>query len=72
MSVTEFSKKTGDYRSLSAIDLRLMALVYQMECEHGAKRGSDLRKEPVRANNAEAVSTPVATPPDYLFPWHPG
>ena len=33
-SVTEFSKKTGDYRSLSAVDIRLMALAYQLEKEH--------------------------------------
>lgn len=29
--VTEFSKKTGDYPSLSATDIKLMALVYQLE-----------------------------------------
>ncbi|KAH3769925.1 RNA-binding protein NOB1-like [Dreissena polymorpha] len=31
--VTDFSKKTGDYRSLSAVDIRVMALVYQLEKE---------------------------------------
>ncbi|XP_050669903.1 RNA-binding protein NOB1 isoform X1 [Leptidea sinapis] len=31
--VTEFSKKTGDYRSLSATDIKVMALTYQMEKE---------------------------------------
>jgi RNA-binding protein NOB1 len=30
-SVTEFSKKTGDYRSLSAVDIKVMALAYQLE-----------------------------------------
>merc|ERR1712018_167278 len=30
-TVTEFSKKTGDYASLSAVDLRLIALTYQLE-----------------------------------------
>ena len=32
--MTDFSKKTGDYRSLSAVDIRLMALTYQLEKEH--------------------------------------
>ncbi|KAL4235177.1 Nin1 binding protein [Mactra antiquata] len=31
--VTEFSKKTGDYRNLSAVDLKVMALAYQLEKE---------------------------------------
>merc|ERR1712168_872424 len=33
--VTEFSKKTGDYKSLSAVDLRVLALTYQLEKEFG-------------------------------------
>merc|ERR1712168_905196 len=33
--VTEFSKKTGDYKSLSAVDLRVLALTYQLEKEYG-------------------------------------
>ncbi|XP_030060527.1 RNA-binding protein NOB1 [Microcaecilia unicolor] len=32
--VTEFSKKTGDYRSLSATDIKVLALTYQLETEH--------------------------------------
>lgn len=31
---TEFSKKTGDYTSLSATDLKVMALTYQLERKH--------------------------------------
>ncbi|XP_047505931.1 RNA-binding protein NOB1 isoform X2 [Pieris napi] len=31
--ITEFSKKTGDYTSLSATDIKIMALTYQMEKE---------------------------------------
>ncbi|XP_045484288.1 RNA-binding protein NOB1 isoform X2 [Pieris rapae] len=31
--MTEFSKKTGDYTSLSATDIKIMALTYQMEKE---------------------------------------
>ena len=33
-TVTDFSKKTGDYRNLSAVDIRLIALTYQLEKEH--------------------------------------
>ncbi|GLH02566.1 RNA-binding protein NOB1 [Gryllus bimaculatus] len=32
--VTEFSKKTGDYSSLSAVDIQVLALAYQLEKEH--------------------------------------
>ncbi|KAJ2949559.1 hypothetical protein O0L34_g15478 [Tuta absoluta] len=42
--VTEFSKKTGDYTSLSATDIKVMALTYQMEKE---KVGTEhLKNEP--------------------------
>lgn len=45
-AVTEFSKKTGDYRSLSAVDLRLLALTYQLEKEN---IGDDhIRTEPLK------------------------
>ncbi|XP_046550595.1 RNA-binding protein NOB1-like [Haliotis rubra] len=36
--VTEFSKKTGDYPSLSAVDIRVLALAYQLEKEHVGTR----------------------------------
>lgn len=32
--MTEFSKKTGDYPSLSATDIKVLALTYQLEQEH--------------------------------------
>lgn len=38
LTVTEFSKKTGDYPSLSATDIKVIALTYQLEKE---KVGSD-------------------------------
>lgn len=42
--VTEFSKKTGDYTSLSATDLKIIALTYQLEKE---KVGTEhLKNEP--------------------------
>ena len=34
MTVSEFAKLTGDFRSLSAVDLRVLALTYQLEKEH--------------------------------------
>lgn len=47
-SVTDFSKKTGDYVSLSAVDLKLIALVYQLECELGPENGHNLRENPIQ------------------------
>ncbi|XP_028299039.1 RNA-binding protein NOB1 [Gouania willdenowi] len=42
--VTEFSKKTGDYPSLSATDIKVLALTFQLELEHvGAEH---LKSEP--------------------------
>lgn len=42
--MTEFSKKTGDYLSLSATDIKVLALTYQLELEHvGCQH---LKKEP--------------------------
>ncbi|KAJ7312202.1 hypothetical protein JRQ81_006575 [Phrynocephalus forsythii] len=42
--VTEFSKKTGDYPSLSATDIQLLALTYQLEAENVGV--AHLKKEP--------------------------
>ncbi|KAL4642107.1 RNA-binding protein NOB1-like [Arapaima gigas] len=42
--VTEFSKKTGDYPSLSATDIKVLALTYQLESENVGT--SHLKKEP--------------------------
>ncbi|KOX78028.1 RNA-binding protein NOB1 [Melipona quadrifasciata] len=63
--VTEFAKKTGDYSSLSATDVKVIALTYQLEKE---KIGIDhLRTEPkvtqtVDSNvkKAEDLRTPLA------------
>lgn len=33
VAVTDFSKKTGDYASLSAVDLKVLALTYRFERE---------------------------------------
>ncbi|XP_060779235.1 RNA-binding protein NOB1 isoform X2 [Neoarius graeffei] len=42
--VTEFAKKTGDYPSLSATDIKVLALTYQLEVENGG--AAHLKKEP--------------------------
>ncbi|XP_042336832.1 RNA-binding protein NOB1 isoform X2 [Sceloporus undulatus] len=42
--VTEFSKKTGDYPSLSATDIQVLALTYQLEAENVGV--AHLKKEP--------------------------
>ena len=36
-TVSKFSKKTGDFSSLSEVDIRVMALTYQLYIEHGGK-----------------------------------
>ncbi|CAL1535676.1 unnamed protein product [Lymnaea stagnalis] len=42
--VTSFAKKTGDYRVLSAVDIKVLALAYDLEKQF---RGTDhIRKEP--------------------------
>jgi len=54
-SVSDFSKKTGDYASLSATDIQVIALAYQLEKEHV---GVDhLRTEPIKS-----VITPKGIP----------
>ncbi len=44
--MSEFSKKTGDYHSLSSVDMRVIALVHQLECEHGPLKGANINTEP--------------------------
>ena len=49
--VTEFSKKTGDYASLSATDIKVIALTYMLEKRHV---GMDhLKKEPTTKKSVE-------------------
>jgi len=50
--VTDFSKKTGDYASLSATDIKVIALTYMLEIRH---IGSDkhLKKEPTMTKSVE-------------------
>ena len=46
--MTTFAKKTGDYAGLSRVDMKVMALAYQLECELGPAKGTNLRREPLR------------------------
>lgn len=55
--VTEFSKKTGDYGSLSAIDIKVLALAYQLEAEHVGR--DHIRTEPT---SKISISTTVRHP----------
>ena len=44
--MSEFAKKTGDFKSLSAVDLRILGLAYQLEkefCDAG-----HIKKEPYK------------------------
>ncbi|KAI9209857.1 Nin one binding Zn-ribbon like-domain-containing protein [Polychytrium aggregatum] len=67
--VIAFSKKTGDFATLSITDLKILALTYMLERE--AKGVSHLRTEPLRSeapherlgSNDDAVSTPGSDAP---------
>lgn len=54
--VTEFSKKTGDYPSLSATDIQVLALTYQLEAEFVGV--SHLRKEPEKVTVSSSIQHP--------------
>lgn len=45
LPVSDFAKKTGDFPSLSAVDIRVMALAYQLEKEFCSSE--HIRDEPV-------------------------
>ncbi|XP_034424905.1 RNA-binding protein NOB1 isoform X3 [Hippoglossus hippoglossus] len=58
--VMEFSKKTGDYPSLSATDIKVMALTYQLELEHVGSQ--HLRREPEVKVNVQSTQRHPETP----------
>ncbi|XP_044214879.1 RNA-binding protein NOB1 isoform X2 [Thunnus albacares] len=58
--VTEFSKKTGDYPSLSATDIKVLALTYQLQLEHVGSQ--HLRKEPEVKVNIQSTRRHPETP----------
>ena len=45
-SVGDFSKKTGDFPSLSIVDLKVIALTYELHMKHGGEI-KDFDKEAV-------------------------
>uniref|UniRef100_A0A1A8DKU1 RNA-binding protein NOB1 n=1 Tax=Nothobranchius kadleci TaxID=1051664 RepID=A0A1A8DKU1_NOTKA len=51
--VSEFSKKTGDYPSLSSTDIKVLALTYQLHLEHVGSQ--HLKKEPERKVNIQST-----------------
>merc|ERR1719334_1696013 len=53
--VSAFAKKTGDYRSLSATDIRLIALTYQLEKEHAGV--AHLRLDPPKKPESVIISS---------------
>lgn len=52
--VVAFSKKTGDYSSLSAVDIHVLALLYDLEKE-GCITMDHIRKDPKRAITGKIV-----------------
>ena len=50
--VTDFSKKTGDYVSLSATDIKVIALTYMLEVRHVGS-AEHLKKEPTMKKSVE-------------------
>ncbi|XP_047384649.1 RNA-binding protein NOB1 isoform X1 [Sciurus carolinensis] len=54
--VTEFSKKTGDYPSLSATDIQVLALTYQLEAEFVGV--SHLKQEPEKVKVSSSTQHP--------------
>ncbi|XP_059939702.1 RNA-binding protein NOB1 [Mesoplodon densirostris] len=54
--VTEFSKKTGDYPSLSATDIQVLALTYQLEAEFVGV--SHLKPEPEKVKVSSSIQHP--------------
>ncbi|KAJ1519900.1 hypothetical protein ONE63_004139 [Megalurothrips usitatus] len=60
--VTEFSKKTGDYPSLSATDIKVIALTYQLEKE---KVGTEhLKSAPETQRTISFQNRPTVDPKD--------
>lgn len=56
--VTEFAKATGDYATLSATDLKVIALTVSLEMEHNAE-ASRMQKTPRNTKIHESQSTQV-------------
>ena len=59
IAVTEFSKKTGDYASLSATDIKVLSLTYQLEVE--ANGHEHIRIEPIMKKSVVVGPKPPTT-----------
>ncbi|KAL1123923.1 hypothetical protein AAG570_001693 [Ranatra chinensis] len=60
--ITQFSKKTGDYPSLSATDIKVMALAYRLEREHVGTE--HLKSAPEMTKSVEPTQHSMAKPTD--------
>ncbi len=60
--VTDFAKKTGDFGSLSTVDMKLMALTYQLACEQEPEKAADLRKAPYKEVTFEIITSIIIRP----------
>jgi len=49
--ISDFARKTGDYASLSAVDIRVLAVTYDLEVEHVGS--AHLRSEPIIKKTTE-------------------
>ncbi|RKP35188.1 Nin one binding Zn-ribbon like-domain-containing protein, partial [Dimargaris cristalligena] len=61
-AVVEFAKKTGDYASLSAPDMKILALTYALERE--AKGIDHLHTEPASARGEDTSAEPLSVDSD--------
>lgn len=62
LAVSDFAKKSGDYHNLSATDLKLLALTYELEVKENGE--SHLRTEPLQKITNTTVTVPVNTKND--------
>ncbi|XP_053208128.1 RNA-binding protein NOB1-like [Panonychus citri] len=64
--VSQFSRKTGDYASLSPVDLKLIALTYGLDVQAHGGKNDHLNKEPkiIVTDNARALENvgPIKLP----------
>ena len=59
--VTEFAKLTGDFKSLSVVDLRVLALTYQLEKEHcGTDHINTVPSKQVSCNFCNVIYCPLS------------
>nr|XP_054770430.1 LOW QUALITY PROTEIN: RNA-binding protein NOB1-like [Lytechinus pictus] len=67
--VTDFARKTGDYQSLSAVDIRVIALAYQLTKEIVGTDG--LKKQPETKITYSASKKPIQNAKDIAGFYYP-